>query len=43
VEWSGVGEAEGERTTVEEKKDWDSKSCQNIFDALNLRLALSGT
>jgi hypothetical protein len=34
----GVGEAEGERTTVEEKKEWDSKSCQNIFDALNLRL-----
>jgi hypothetical protein len=34
----GVGEAEGERSTVEEKKEWDSKSCQNIFDALNLRL-----
>jgi uncharacterized coiled-coil protein SlyX len=34
----GVGEMEGDRPTVEEKREWDAKSCQNIFDALNLRL-----
>jgi uncharacterized coiled-coil protein SlyX len=34
----GVGEAEGDRPTVEEKRDWDAKSCQNVFDALKLGL-----
>jgi hypothetical protein len=38
VVFYGVGEAEGDRPTVEEKREWDAKSCQNVFDALNLRL-----
>jgi uncharacterized coiled-coil protein SlyX len=41
VVFYGVGELEGDRPTVEEKRDWDAKSCQNIFDALNLRLKAS--
>jgi hypothetical protein len=41
VVFYGVGEAEGDRPTVEEKREWDAKSCQNIFDALNLRLKAS--
>jgi hypothetical protein len=38
VVFYGVGEAEGDRPTVEEKREWDAKSCQNVFNALNLRL-----
>ena len=41
VVFYGVGEAEGDRPTVEEKREWDAKSCQNVFDALNLRLKAS--
>jgi hypothetical protein len=37
----GVDEAEGDRPSVEEKREWDAKSCQNIFDALKLRLKAS--
>ena len=35
VVFYGVGEAEGDWPTVEEKREWDAKSCQNIFDALD--------
>ena len=41
VVFYGVGEAEGDRPKVEEKREWDVKSCQNIFDALDLRLKAS--
>lgn len=41
VVFYGVGEAEGDRPKVEEKREWDAKSCQNIFDALDLRLKAS--
>jgi len=41
VVFYGIEEAEGDRLTVEDKKEWDSKSCQNIFDALKLNLKSS--
>ena len=41
VVFYGVGEAEGDRPTMEDKREWDAKSCQNVFDALNLRLKAS--
>ena len=40
VVFYGIGEAE-EGMDVEEKKHWDRKSCQNIFDALKLRVKAS--
>jgi len=33
----GIGEAD-ERASTEEKKTWDRQSCQNVFNALKLRL-----
>ena len=34
----GIGEATGENPSIEERKSWDRKSCQNIFDALKLNI-----
>jgi len=34
----GVGEAPGETTNIEERKSWDRQSCQNIFNALKLKI-----
>lgn len=38
VVFYGIGEKEGVNTTLEERKDWDIKSCTNIFNTLNLRM-----
>lgn len=40
VVFYGVGEAAGDKP-VEEKRDWDARSCQNVFDALKLGIKAS--
>jgi len=34
----GIGEAEGENPSIEDRKSWDRLSCQNVFNALKLNL-----
>ena len=34
----GIGEAPGENPTLDEKRTWDKKSCQNVFNALKLKI-----
>jgi len=41
VVFYGIGEAEGANTTIEDRKDWDRKSCQNVFNALKLNIKAS--
>ena len=37
----GIGEAEGENPSLEERKTWDRQSCQNVFNALKLNIKAS--
>jgi len=41
VVFYGVGEATGENPTVEDRKSWDRLSCQNVFDALKMKIKAS--
>ena len=37
----GIGEAIGDNPSIEDKKSWDRQSCQNVFNALKLKLDLN--
>ena len=41
VVFYGIGEAEGENNSIEERKNWDRQSCQNVFKALKLSINAS--